>query len=362
VTIEAARLIDHTNGSLSTMTTTRPVTLALAALLLLTTVTSLPVEEGQQLDKRIVNGEDATANAFPSIASLQQWEQNFCGGSLIAPEWILTAAHCLEKIKDLTNFDGYQAVLGEHDLNKKSDTEQIVQYEKVFLHQSYKGKHGHYHHDIALIKLTKPVTTNQHVKFATLSHDADDHLDKEDCLLVGWGDNEYNDQDSKPVLQQIKMEIVPNADCKWKWESITSGQVCVQDANPHAVKGHRSACSGDSGGPMMCGAGHNVVKGVASYVAGECEGDAAPNVYTKVSGYIKWIEQHTGPLPIKPDGQSDPANNKATPTATTNTETTAGSSCPEDRPICAVVAWMQFMCSWNLGLRMRCPVMCGVPC
>ena len=75
-----------------------PRVTSFSALLLLTTVTSLPLEDDQNLDKRIVDGRNTKPHAFPFIVSLHRFSDNehFCGGSLISESWILTAAHCLK--------------------------------------------------------------------------------------------------------------------------------------------------------------------------------------------------------------------------------------------------------------------------
>ena len=78
--------------------------------------------------------------------------------------------------------------------------------------------------------------------------------------------------------------------------------MCVQDPNDDGGL-HSSACRGDSGGPLVCGEGYKTVKGVSSWGGGKCDG-SWPNVYTKVSGYIEWIEEYTGPLLDKKDNSS----------------------------------------------------------
>ena len=74
---------------------------------------------------------------------------------------------------------------------------------------------------------------------------------------------------------------------------VTEKQICVHDDTP--PEGSRpGACSGDSGGPMMCGSGHNVLAGITSWVIkdyNECRGNY-PSVFTRVSAYRDWIYQY----------------------------------------------------------------------
>ena len=101
------------------------------------------------------------------------------------------------------------------------------------------------------------------------------------------------------------MELVPWKEC---WKSyfgarlalISRTQVCVKHKTTPANEDHSSACRGDSGGPMMCGAGHDVITGVTSFAAPDnedrCTTENHPNVYTRVAAYTGWIEGYTGDL------------------------------------------------------------------
>ena len=71
---------------------------------------------------------------------------------------------------------------------------------------------------------------------------------------------------------------------------ITEKQICAHDDTP--PRGSRpDTCKGDSGGPMMCGSGHNVLAGITSWGEIPCTGNV-PGVYTRVSAYRNWIYQH----------------------------------------------------------------------
>ena len=93
-----------------------------------------------------------------------------------------------------------------------------------------------------------------------------------------------------PRLQVSITKISTNL-CQYYWGAgITKSHICVHDASPPA--GDRpSACMGDSGGPMMCGQGHNILAGVTSWGEQTCSG-TLPSVYTRVSAYLDWVRMY----------------------------------------------------------------------
>lgn len=88
-----------------------------------------------QLGSRVVGGEDAVAHSWPWQVSLQysrngDWSHT-CGGTLIAPSWVLTAAHCYSS--SLT----YRVVLGEYDLTVEDDGAVVAEVEDFIVHENW---------------------------------------------------------------------------------------------------------------------------------------------------------------------------------------------------------------------------------
>uniref|UniRef100_A0A3B4B373 Peptidase S1 domain-containing protein n=1 Tax=Periophthalmus magnuspinnatus TaxID=409849 RepID=A0A3B4B373_9GOBI len=78
---------------------------------------------------RVVNGEEARPYSWPWQISLESFFPT-CGGTLIAPNWVMTAAHCI-------TFHTYNVVLAEHDMNKVEGPEQTIRVEKMILHPKW---------------------------------------------------------------------------------------------------------------------------------------------------------------------------------------------------------------------------------
>lgn len=224
----------------------------------------------------------ATPGEFPWLVSLQvtNFEKvyvHLCGGTLIAPAWVLTAAHCLdsERIQELV------VVLGEHDMDKEEGTEQKVTVKEVIKHPNYTHWNRPMDNDIALIHLSEAVKVREVVSFAELPSNVFE-ISTGLCREGGWGATD----EGTPGPNVVKISEVPLLEkekCKGAYNaSLGDNVICAGE------KGI-GACVGDNGGPLMCHTPEGeVISGVMSWREG-CALPGKPAVYMDVSKYIPWI-------------------------------------------------------------------------
>ncbi|XP_074837553.1 kallikrein-6-like [Carettochelys insculpta] len=103
---------------------------------------------------RVVGGQNCVKGSRPYQAALVDSNTVLCGGSLIHPKWVLTAAHCSPGISSL------KVRLGEHNLRVKEGTEQTRNIYKYFIHPKYNSSSDDY--DFMLLELDKPVQINSY--------------------------------------------------------------------------------------------------------------------------------------------------------------------------------------------------------
>merc|ERR1712045_850018 len=115
-------------------------------------------------------------------------------------------------------------------------------------------------------------------------------------IATGWGDTRKGGQISN-VLLEVRVRIWSNSDCSNRYRSIdnyvTENMLCAGEPG-------KDTCQGDSGGPLNCpvtkfrpGQPQYKICGITSWGA-DCGHNGYPGVYTRVSKYIDWIDQHTG--------------------------------------------------------------------
>lgn len=247
-----------------------------------TKIDELPTAVPHQFSTRIVGGGDAAENSAPWIMSLQ-WgtirPAHFCGGALVASNWILTAAHCSAS---LPNYGISTVASGLHNLNSFGGHEQIRQInsEQIFTHEDWDGFVGP--HDIALIWVAQPFANDFSVRPIALPNDNVIHTGN--ARLHGWGSTSTGFVPVWPTnLQTAELPIVPIATCTPLFDNIVvdNSNVCTGP-----LTGGVGACSGDSGSPLVQ---NDELVGIFAHTSVPCGQANRPSVYVRVSAYISWI-------------------------------------------------------------------------
>jgi len=256
----------------------------------------------------IVNGTDAPACKWKWQVGLYQSGRNspFCGGTIIASDWVVTAAHCVTN----SRFD----VMGGDILPGRGQRRSSAQ---VYTRPNT---------DFALVRLSSGFDLDSCFNVPAMPSSA--IRDGETCWITGWG-RMYNNGPGASTLQEAQTAVISNSECRRSW-SLDSGDICVlgqYNGQP------TSACNGDSGGPLVCERNGQWTLYGATSRGRSCNGIS---IYAGVYDAMDWIRSKTGG-----SGPSPTPPSPTPPTPPTPTPTPPTGNCVQESD-CNVSPWCQF--------------------
>lgn len=246
---------------------------------------SMP-DESDKIEMRIIGGSTSKNGRYSYAVSLQDGIGHFCGGTLIATDVVLTAAHC--------QGGKYDVIIGRHDLDSNDGESIEMDYEIPYPKYNDKTTDG----DFNLVFLKKP--TKERVSLININSDSNSPSVGEEVHVMGWGDTTSDDYTQKLAekLMDVSVNVISNNDCDASegqiggWfdsynNQITDNMLCAKDNG-------EDACQGDSGGPLIIrgkdGSGADDVQvGIVSWGVG-CANKNFPGVYARISEAYDWIK------------------------------------------------------------------------
>lgn len=227
----------------------------------------------------VVGGTVASTTEAPWAIALNNTQSvsssgRYCGAALVAPDKILTAAHCMDEAVST-----YYAVQGRANLEDDS-VGQVSAISKAWVHPGYNTKDHRY--DVAVLTLATPF-----VGVPVLPLETRARSDRRGAVptVYGWGDTQGTGPDE--TLQKAAVPDLGDKACLAVKSYVSNGYAAATNVCAGYLAGGTDACQGDSGGPLVL---NGRLLGVVSWGQG-CAQPGKPGVYTEIAGAAKALLQ-----------------------------------------------------------------------
>ncbi|XP_066192913.1 cathepsin G-like [Sylvia atricapilla] len=241
---------------------------------------------------RIIGGREVKPNSRPYMAYLKIQNgpaTSTCGGFLIRPDAVLSAAHCVDK----KGKGRITVILGAHNVHGRERSQQKIQVTQWVIHPKY-SRDG-FKNDIVLLKLKPKARINRNVQIISIPRRMERVTVGAKCKAAGWGWTSVTGNRTN-VMREVELKVQNGTICELIFQKYQrQSMICVGDES-----GKKASYKGDSGGPLVC---KQKAHGIVSH--GRTR-NLFPEVYTRISYFEPWIREQLKKFALQelPDSSS----------------------------------------------------------